>query len=285
MKDLKHLIGIVLLMTFASCGGKSESKPDGVTPSPENNSEEYAQFITIPSEPVQIKANSHILELEISPKIKAAAGKGIDYDGAEVILFDAEGNKLASLHSFGVNQDFEKALFQGTEYDDTFTFIKSMDSEEDAQAVIQKAKQYRLKMPLVSNPKIEKLIAKENGAGDETTSSENDYFKIGEWTIPGTYEFTDEENVEWIMTLDEDRKALLTTAANANNPDALMKGTWKKNTDGEFIDLKFPSGPIITIGGHMGNFSFAMTSDHLYYNSESCEDKNPEQRIGIEKTK
>lgn len=302
MKNYNLILYVTALVALTSCGGKSSQGTEEnntetevrvdenektivkVNSAPGNSSEEYNQYFSINQNPIDVTFDGKSIEMRIKPSIKSATGQAIDYDNTEVILLDETGNKLVSLHSFGVNESLEEKLYLGTESDDNFTFINILDTEEKATEVAEKAKAYHLVMPFMNGSKVEKRIERKKAEEEKRKNGSSDsYFEIDGWSIPGTYEFSDEQNQDWKMILDEDRNIALDRTNGPSDGDP-MKGTWKKSSLGDYVELSFPSGPLICIGGHMSGFRFALTSKHIYSSPEECEDGNPEQRVAVKKT-
>lgn len=164
------------LVTLASCGGgnKSESTTsdtadslstnETILPDAFNSSQEYSQYVTF-GDIQGFKVDdggSYMVEVEVIPQIKMAANQINDNMKTELILLDANGKQLISLHQFGRNSAFEKALSSGDTYNSGITFIGSADTEENARNIVNNAKYFQIVMPLTDVVEEEEITSDTN---------------------------------------------------------------------------------------------------------------------------
>ena len=262
MKKKTLFYALSFLMTLSACGGggKSESSKEadnsgsgssiGLTSDASNASQEYSEFVEFNGN-AEINANGTMLEVNVNPKIKKAANMINDNTKTEMILLDESGNKIATLHEFGRDSNFEEALYSGdTEYDNELTFIESTDSEEKAQEIVKKAKSYKIIMPMAER------IVKEN--------------KYPDWDPIGTYEIEDGNGTMYQLIIKKGGNAeLINKSHESMEGYKPTKGSWSHNKEEGFVELDFFAGPFIKIGTHEYMQYPILTPDYLYYDSDA----------------
>ena len=253
-KNQFFFIGSLLAIAIlASCGGSSEQNnaKDGdqesqgtISASSENNNQEYSQFVTF-DQPTTVKVDDHFIEVEVTPAIKTAAEKIHDNSNTELILMDESGTKIAQLHPFGRDTNFEEALYSGdTSYDETVTFIKSFDSNEEASEVASKAKSYKIIMPLMERPVNE----------------------FEDWDPVGVYKMEDAVGSKITLTVKKGGSAILFNHDFENeNGYSGEKGSWTQSSEHGYLEMDFFGMPIIQIGNHSYVSHPILTPDYFYY--------------------
>ena len=251
------------LLGMNSCGSKTSEKSSGetestsdastLTASPENGSQEYSQFVVF-DQPTKIGVKGKMIDVEVPVAIKSAAEKINDNDNTELILLDASGAKIASLHPFGRSSDFEEALYSGdTDYDSPLTFITSFDTEEEANEVAANAKSYKIKMPLTERVVVEN--------------------KYPDWNPVGQYEIEDTYGTVFTLIVKKGGSAeLINPHGGPNNDPYTFKGSWSQSDDEGFVEFDFFSGPFMGIGKHDFISRPVLTPDYFYYDDDAYHD-------------
>lgn len=257
-------LSALTLIGMNSCGSKTSEKNSDeakteaetssdsstLTASPENASQEYAQFVAF-DQPAKIGVKGKMIDVDVPVTIKSAAGKINDNDNTELILLDESGAKVASLHPFGKSSSFEDALFSGEKgYDTPLTFITSFDSEEKANEAVANAKSYKIIMPLAERVVVEN--------------------KFPDWNPVGTYEIEDKYGTVFTLVLKKGGSADLTNPhGSADNDAYTFKGSWSQSNDEGYVVLDFFSGPFMGIGSHEFITRPVLTPDYFYYDDDA----------------
>lgn len=241
---------------LTACGGSSDQNnateggkdsAGSITASPENQNQDYSQFVIF-DKPANVEVDGHMLTVEVTPAIKAAAEKIHDNSNTELILMDESGAKIASLHPFGRDTSFEEALYSGdTSYDDNVTFISSLATDEKANEIASKAKSYKIIMPLAERPV-------------------NEY---EDWDPVGVYEMVDANGIKFTLTVKKGGTAILFNhSLESEDGYDGTSGSWDQSSEYGYLEMDFFTMPFIHIGPHSYVSRPVLAPDYFYYEKD-----------------
>ena len=264
---------ISMVMVMSSCGSKESKTTDSaenveavevsegtLTSDASNTSQPYAEYVDFGSGELKVEGG-HMLEIELNPQIKKGTGMSYNNDETEMILLDQSGKKIYTLHPFGFNSSFEKALEEGdSSYSDGFTFIGSLSTDEEAEEIVKNAKSFKIVMPL-------------QGKKEEAANKADD-----NWNPVGTYTMEDADGTEFKLIVKKGGSAELINYASYSDHKP-MKGSWTKGNG--CIELNFFSGPFMHIASHEAITTPVLTNEYLYYDMDAF--KNDSDCIEVRK--